>query len=594
MPTTKYKQEPWSLEDLFPEIDSPEMQDTREKLEGKVQKIESVRDKLAPDMAEGEFVKILETIEKATRLISRLYGYGLLRFYGDTQDQKAQTYFGQVQQLLAEFENRTLFFTLWWKSLEDKQADRLMSASGDYQYWLEAVRLEKPYTLSEAEEKVINIKNVNGPKALYNLYESITNRYTFKLEIEGEVKELTRGELTIYVRHPDPDLRAAAYKELFRIFDHDATVLGQIYQYLLRDWHSENLGLRGYTSAIAVRNLSNDVPDEVIDSLLEVCRTNAPLFQRYFQLKARWLGIDQLRRYDVYSTVVKTEKTYDFSEATQMVFKSLNQFDPSVEKMAKRVFDEHHLDGEIRKGKQSGAFSLTIEPGLTPWIKQSYQGRPDDLMTMAHELGHAIHSLLAEHHTALTQHASLPLAETASTFCEMLLMDHLLAEDPDPEVQRDLLFRQMDDAYATIMRQAYFAIFERSAHEKVNEGASVDDLSQVYFENLQEQFGDSLDLTDDFRQEWIAIPHFFDRPFYVYAYAFGQLLVLSLYQQYLGEGEIFKPRYLEILAAGGSDSPIRILDRAGIDVRSADFWQGGFDVLTVALERLEAIEIPKS
>ncbi len=593
MTTAKYKQEIWNLEDLFTGIDSSDMQETREKLEGIIQKIEGVRDKLAPELAEGELVKILDDLDLATRLLSRLYGYGLLRFTGDTQDQKAQTYFGQVQQLLAEFENRTLFFTLWWKSLDDEQAERLMSASGDYQYWLEAVRLEKPYTLSEAEEKVINIKNVNGPKALYNLYESITNRYTFNLEVEGEVKELTRGELSVYVFNPDPDLRAAAYKELFRVYDQDAIVLGQIYQYLLRDWFSENLGLRGYNSPIAVRNLSNDVPDEVVDSLLEVCRANAPLFQRYFQLKARWLGMEKLRRYDIYATVVETEKTYDYSDAVRMVFDSIRQFDPGVEKLAKRVLDEHHYDGEIRKGKQSGAFSLTVEPDLTPWIKHSYQGQLNDLATMAHELGHAIHSMLAEHHTALTQGPSLPLAETASTFCEMLLTDYLLDQDPDPEVQRDLLFKQMDDAYATIMRQAYFAIFERTAHEKVHAGASVDDLSQVYFEDLKEQFGDSLDLTDDFRQEWIAIPHFFDRPFYVYAYAFGQLLVLSLYQQYLQEGESFKPRYLEILAAGGSDSPVRILDRAGIDIRSAEFWQGGFDVLEKALERLEAIEIVK-
>jgi oligoendopeptidase F len=591
MTATKHKQEKWSLEDLFTDIDSPDMQETRERLEGILQTIEGIRDKLAPEMAEGELVKILDDLDLATRLLSRLYGYGLLRFSADTQDQKAQTYYGQVQQLLAEFQNRTLFFTLWWKSLEDKQAERLMSASGDYQYWLEAVRLEKPYTLTEAEEKVINIKNVNGPKALYNLYESMTNRYTFNLEVEGEVKELTRGELTVYVFNKDPDLRAAAYKELFRVYDQDANVLGQIYQYLLRDWHSENLGLRGYSSPIAVRNLANDIPDEVVDSLLEVCRKNATLFQRYFQLKARWLGVEQLRRYDIYATVVETEKTYDYSDATRMVFDSLRKFDPSVEEMAKRVFDEHHYDGEIRKGKQSGAFSLTVEPDLTPWIKHSYQGQLNDLATMAHELGHAIHSMLAEHHTALTQSPSLPLAETASTFCEMLLTDYLLDQDPDPEVQRDLLFKQMDDAYATIMRQAYFALFERSAHEKVNAGASVDDLSQIYFEDLQEQFGDSLDLTDDFRQEWIAIPHFFDRPFYVYAYAFGQLLVLSLYQQYLQEGESFKPRYLEILAAGGSDSPERILDRAGIDIRSAEFWQGGFDVLEKALERLEGIEI---
>ena len=181
---------------------------------------------------------------------------------------------------------------------------------------------------------------------------------------------------------------------------------------------------------------------------------------------------------------------------------------------------------------------------------------------MAHELGHAVHSLLADEHTALTQHSCLPLAETASTFGEMLLVDHMLAADPDPEVQRDLLFRQMDDAYATIMRQAYFAIFERAAHEEIRAGASVDDLCDLYLQNLKDQFGDSLDLSDDFRYEWVSIPHIYHTPFYVYAYAFGQLLVLSLYQQFRKEGESFKPRYLELLKAGGSKAPMQILDEA--------------------------------
>jgi oligoendopeptidase F len=262
-----------------------------------------------------------------------------------------------------------------------------------------------------------------------------------------------------------------------------------------------------------------------------------------------------------------------------------------VATLAERVFKERHIDSEVRKGKRGGAFCLTVEPALTPWIQQSYKGLPDDVATMAHELGHAIHSMLAEHHTALTQFSSLPMAETASTFAEMLMVDHLMEQDSDPAVRRDLLFRQMDDAYATIMRQAYFAIFERTAHGLITEGAAVDDLSKAYYENLQAQFGDSLDLTEDFQVEWVEVPHIYHYPFYVYAYAFGQLLVLSLYQQYLQEGDAFKPRYLEILAAGGSDAPVRILDRAGIDVRSADFWQGGFDVLEKALERLEAIGI---
>jgi oligoendopeptidase F len=261
--------------------------------------------------------------------------------------------------------------------------------------------------------------------------------------------------------------------------------------------------------------------------------------------------------------------------------------------LVQRVFDQDHIDSEVRKGKRSGAFCSTVTPDLTPWVLQSYNGRPRNVATMAHELGHAVHSMLAADHTKLTQHASLPLAETASTFAEMLLVDHLLEIEDDPDVRRDILFGQMDDAYATIMRQAYFAVFERQAHERVHEGAAVDDLSGLYLDNLKDQFGDSLDLSEDFRFEWLAIPHFYRTPFYVYAYTFGQLLVLSLYKQYKEEGESFIPRYIDILTAGGSASPDDILTNAGIDMRKAAFWQGGFDVVKQSLEQLEAIEIQK-
>ncbi len=592
MTETKIQPPRWRLDELFPDIDSPELKAAIEEIRRRAEALEAVRDRLSPDLPVEDFLQILQEYEGLYRLGARVGGYAYLRFAEDTQDQKAQTFLAQARQLQAEIQNRVLFLSLWWKSLEDEAAERFLEAAGDYRYFLEALRLEKPYTLSEPEEKVVNLKNVNGPHALVTLYDSITNRYVFRLEVEGEVKELTREELAVYVRSPDPDLRAAAYQELFRVYGADRPILGQIYQYRVRDWRSEHVDLRGYPSPIAVRNRSNDLPDEVVETLLEVCRRNAPLFHRYFRLKARWLGMDRLRRYDVYAPVVKTEKTYDFGEAMRLVLDALGGFDPRVGDLARRVFDEGHLDGESRPGKTSGAFCMTVEPSLTPYVLQSYQGRPDDVATMAHELGHAIHAMLAEHHTALTQQATLPLAETASTFAEMLLIDHMLEQDPDPEVQRDLLFRQMDDAYATIMRQAFFALFELEAHDRVHQGASVDDLLEVYFTNLKEQFGDSLDLSEDFRTEWVAIPHFYHVPFYVYAYAFGQLLVLSLYRQYREEGEAFKPRYLEILAAGGADAPMRILDRAGIDVRQAAFWQGGFDVLAEALERLEALPLP--
>jgi len=590
MENGKYAQERWSLEDLFPGLDSPEFEQARQDLEEQIKRFEAIRGELAEDLPEGRFLEILKEYEAIALVLGKIYAYGFLLFTEDTREQKAQTTYAQVQQLVAEVNNRGLFFELWWKALDDAACQRLLQASGDYRYWLEALRLQKPHTLTEPEEKIVNLKDVNGVKALYNLYETITTRYTFKLEVDGEVKEMTRDELMVYVQGPDPALREAAYKEQFRVYGQDLPILGQIYQYMLRNWRSEHIDLRSFKSPIAVRNLSNDVPDEVVDTLLETCRENAPLFHRYFRLKAKWLGLDRLRRYDIYAPLAQTDRTYDYADAAQMVLESFSEFHPRVADLARRVLEERHLDGEVRKGKWGGAFSMTVTPDLTPWVLANYNRRPRDVSTLAHELGHAVHSMLAADHTALTFQATLPLAETASTFGEMLLTDRMLDLDPDPAVQRDLLVLHLDDAFATILRQAYFALFERTAHQMVHEGASVDDLSKAYFENLQEQFGDSLQLSEDFKHEWSVIPHFFDRPFYVYAYSFGQLLVLSLYQQYRQEGDSFKPRYLGILEAGSSEAPMRILDKAGIDVRSADFWRGGFRVVEESLKRLEALE----
>ncbi len=592
MSSNQYQQEAWSLDDLFPGFDTPEIQQAIENIDKQLQSFEAYRSQLDSNIDPLKFLEILSAFERLTREITRLYAYGSLCFSADTQNQVAQINLARFQQLAAEAENRALFFELWWKGLEDEPASQLMEVTGDYRYWLEALRLEKPYTLSEKEEKIINLKNVNGPVALMTLLSTITDRYTFTLEIEGEEKELTRDELGSYYRHPDPDVRAATYQELFRVYEKDKPVLGQIYQYRVRDWDSEQINLRGYRSPMAVRNLANDIPDEVVDLLLDVCQANTAIFQRYFRLKARWLGMEKLRRYDIYAPVVKTERRYDFSDAVELVLSSFRRFEPTVAELAERVFAEQHLDSEVRKGKRGGAFCATVTPDLTPWVLQSYNGRPEDIATLAHELGHAVHSLLAEHHTALTQESSLPLAETASTFGEMLVVDRLLAQDPDPETQRDLLFRQMDSNYGTIMRQAYFALFEREAHDRIKAGATIDDLCALYAENLADQFGDALEVSDEFNLEWLVIPHIYHVPFYVYAYTFGQLLVLALYQQYLTEGEAFKPRYMDLLSAGGSDSPARILKRDGIDIYARDFWQGGFNVLQTAVERLEELPIP--
>lgn len=586
---TTYAQTPWSLQDLYDGFEDPRYKASFDEILAGVENFQAYREQLSPDISEDLFISIITSYEHFYRRASRLDGFAQLSFAEDTQDQKAQSAVAEVDQFKAEMSNQTLFFNLWWKGLDEKNAQRLLDAAGDFRYWLVTMRNFKDFTLTEPEEKVINIKDVTGVNALNMLYDSITNRYSFNIEIEGEEKEMTRGELMALVRESDPDIRASAYQTLFEVYEGDATILGQIYQNIVRDWRNENLNLRGFKSPISVRNLVNDIPDDVVETLLDVTRQNANHFQRFFRLKAKRIGMDKLRRYDVYAPVEKSDKKYAFGEAADIVLESFLEFDPKFADMAKQILDAEHVDSEVRKGKMSGAFCATINPDLTPWVLLNYQGRPDDVATMAHELGHGIHSLMAQEHSAFTQHACLPLAETASTFGEMMLVDKLLAEEANEAVRRDLLFRQMDDAFATILRQNYFAMFEMTAHKMVSEGAQVNDLAEAYLENLKSEFGDSVAIPDEFRWEWVMVPHIYGVPFYVYAYAFGQLLVLSLYKQYQEEGESFKPRYMKILAAGGSIAPMDLLRDAGLDASKAEFWQGGFDVIDEMVTSLESL-----
>ena len=588
-----FTQSPWSLSDLFTTHDSPEMKAGFDELDIKVVEFEALRPDLSLQMPPQAFLDAIRLLEAISRLASRIADFAALSFSADTQDQVIQAFQSDVESRMAVIANRTLFFSLWWKSLDETAAERLMAGSGDYRYWLEEMRHFKPHTLTEPEEKVINIKDVTGARAMVNLYNTFTNRYGFRLEVDGEIKELTRGELMVFVRSYDPDLRARAYQELYRVYGQDGTILGQMYQTLARDWHNENLDMRHFKSPLAVRNLANDIPDDVVDTLLGVCQDNNPVFQRFFRLKSHWLGMERLRRYDIYAPVVKTEKKYTFDQAADLVFDAFQRFEPRLSTLAHRVLEQNHLDSEVRRGKMTGAFCATVAPDITPWVLVNYQGKPEDVATLAHELGHAIHSQLAAEHSLFTFHPSLPLAETASTFGEMVLVDHLLATESDASVRQTLLFRQVDDAYATVMRQAQFALFERQAHALVQQGATVDELSSAYLENLHSQFGDAIEVSDEFRWEWVSIPHIYNTPFYVYAYSFGQLLVLSLYQQYKLEGNTFKPRYLSLLSAGGSKSPEKILSDAGINMHSASFWQGGFDFIRGLVEQLETIPVVK-
>ncbi len=550
---------------------------------------EGMRATLEGGPSPAQFMAALKQLELLANLKSRVEGYADLWFTEDTQNPAALNLRDRVDQVLTDMSNRCLFFDLWFKEVPDDKAASLMAGSGDLRYYLETLRRFKPYTLSEAEEQIINSKDVNGIDALVGLYEMVTNGFEFNLRVDGETKTLTRDELAAYFQNPSAAVRETAYQELFRVYTANSTVLAQMYIHRARDWHSEGMELRGYKSPVAARNIENDLPDEVVETLLSVCRQNAALFQEYFKLKAKWLGLDKFTRYDIYAPLTPSDKKFTWTEAKRTVFESYDAFSPDVAALAKRVFDQSHLDAQIRAGKRGGAFCYTAMPGLTPWVLVNYQERARDIATVAHELGHAVHAMLADGHSVLTQLSSLPLAETASVFGEMLLTDRLLEHESDKSVRRELLANALDDAYITVMRQAYFTIFEKEAHGMIVDGATLDELTEHYLANLREQFGAAVQVPDEFKWEWIGVPHFYNSPFYTYAYSFGQLLVLALYQKYKQEGKAFLPKYLRMLTYGGSEAPLKVLSEAGLDVTSPAFWQGGFDFLRAMLDDLKQL-----
>ena len=578
----------WFLDDLIPADSRPETESVFTDLDTAAAALEAKRPTLAPEIEEAAFIEILglvESLEHATQLLD---GYSILKLFADTQDQDAIALRGRAEKALANARNRTIFFELWWKVLDAENARRLLAVAGDDRYYLETLRNFAPYTLSEAEERVINLKNVHGAQAMGTLYRTITGGLTFDIEIDGERHTLSRSQLMDLVRDPSPELREAAYRSLLGVYEDHRDQLAQIYTSIAADWHDENIDLRGVSSPISVRNLDNDVPDEVVEVLLATCRENVDLYQRYFGIKTKLLGLDKLRRFDLHAPLDEAEGEVPFAAAVALILDSFRRFSPRLADLAERVLAEGHLDSIPRPGKRGGGVSWDALPGETPWILMTYTDRVRDVTTLAHELGHAVHALMAAGHSVLTFSPPLPLAETASSFAQILLLEAML-EGADPRLRRTLLAKYIEDSYAQILRQAFRVLFEQEAHRLSAGGATPDDLAAAYIASLREQFGDSLELDDLLENEWLGIGHFFTDPFYDYSYAFGLLLVLGLYQRYKEEGEAFVPKYLKILAYGGAKAPIALLDEAGFDIRTRAFWQGGFDILSGMVDELESL-----
>ena len=580
----------WDLSHL---MDQPqdEFEQSIKRLDSQVSKFESLRITLRPDMPGKAFLDILRLNEAIAKDSAKLSAYAYLWFSENTKNLEARAFKTKVEERLTALQNRILFFDLWWQTVDEANATRLMESAGDVRYFLESIRRYKPHTLSEAEEKIINLKNTTGRHAVNTLYDVLTNGLTFTLTIKGKRKTLTREQLSMYVRSPEANVREAAYREMYRVFAGQHDVLGEIYTTLVNDWKSENIELRKFASPIAARNLGNDVPHDAVDALLNACAKNASIFQDYFRIKARICEIRPMSRYHLYAPHRTERKRYRYPDAVRMVLEAYQTFSPRMADQAKRVLSERHVDARTIPGKLGGAYCYSVLPGFTPYVLLNYTGEARDVATLAHELGHAVHAMMASDHSVFTFHSTLPLAETASVFGERLLSEALLAQESSKAVKQGLLLAQLDDIYATVLRQAYFILFEKSAHQMVAQGGTVKDLADVYLAGLRQQFGKAVKVPDEFRWEWLTIPHIFGSPFYCYAYSFGNLLVLALYRRYKQQGAAFVPRYLDLLAAGGSKSPETILTDVGVDMRSEAFWQSGFDTIrdmVVELERTQA------
>jgi len=563
----------------------------RTELRDEITRFEQRRTSLAGLNRQG-LADALTAYSRAQELRVRINSFTQMLFAADTRNQEAKVLVDQSSDLWAETDNRTLFFRLWWMGLPDDRAAALKPESQDDAYFLDTLRRLKPYTLEEKVEQAINLKSTTGMWQWTHQYDSVTSSYTFTVNIRGKrgkPRKLVANEVIRLFAAPRAATRESAYVAYLSKYSENGDMLGDVYRTVVRDWRNEYVKMRGYHSPISARNVENEVTEEAVGTLLAECKKNASVFQDFFALKAKLLGFRRMSRYHIYAPLSRKERRVSFEEGVDQVGRAFESFDHRFASLFRRTFEEGHVDAYPRVGKRSGAYCMSVTPRMVPYIMLNFAGSPRDVYTVAHESGHAIHSQLASSHNLLTFQPTLVLAETASVFGEMILFDDMMGKERDREVKRAVLLDKISGMYGTIGRQAHFVIFEIEAHEAVDHGATVDDLGAIYLRNLRRQFGKGIEVPEEFRWEWVAIPHIYHTPFYCYAYAFGNLLTLALYQRYRKEGKDFVPSYMRLLSHGGSESPKDILAEVGVDIESAAFWDAGFDVIRGMVSELRGL-----
>jgi oligoendopeptidase F len=583
----------WDLTDLYPGMDAPEVKRDLDRADAECRSFEeSYKGKLGELAASSgsALAGVVRRYEAIDDLIGRLLSYAALVYAGETTDPKRSKFYGDVQERITAASSHLLFFALELNRIDDAVLERALAdpALDHYRPWIEDVRREKPYQLEDRVERLFHEKSVPSRSAWNRLYDETIAALRF--DVDGE--QLTIEPTLNLLQDRSEDKRRTAAEALAKTFGANLRLFTLVTNTLAKDKEISDRW-RGFADVASSRHLSNRVEPEIVDALVAAVRGAFPaLSHRYYALKARWFGKARLAYWDRNAPLPNVPtRTIGWSEATDTVLTAYRGFSPKMAAVAEKFFANKWIDAPVRPGKAPGAFAHPTVPSAHPFILLNYQGKPRDVMTLAHELGHGVHQVLAAPNGPLMAPTPLTLAETASVFGEMLTFRALLARTTDPIERQAMLAAKVEDMINTVVRQIAFYSFERKVHtERRNGELTSDRIGEIWLEVQSESLGPAIKLEPGYETFWTYIPHFIHSPFYVYAYAFGDCMVNSLYAVYEKASAGFAERYLEMLAAGGTKHHAELLKPFGLDARDPTFWQGGLMVIERLIDELEVLE----
>ena len=584
----------WDLSDLYAGVDDPKIDADLASLEKEATEFQDeFESKIADGALSAERLKdALDKFESMINLSTKIGSYASLHYSTKTTDPARGALLQKVREKSSRVSTKLIFFDLELGKVPQETFSNYLKSDvlSSYRHYLTVQREYAKYHLSQAEETVLEeTANCRG-RAFRRLFTETVSRMKFELEIDGETKTLTQSELLAYNYNPVRALREKASESLAETLEQNVPTLTFIMNTLLAEKEVMDR-LRGHNRPESSRHLDNELPEEAVDTMIDVCVKNFDIVEEYYQLKSKLLGIEKLTHYDRYAPLKQSEESIAYERACEIVLDAYRAFSPELYDLAKPFFEKNWIDVPVDQGKRGGAFCAGVSPDHHPYILLNYTEKPRDVMTLAHELGHGLHDRLAAKNHVLDYHPVLPLAETASTFGEMLTFEKLFGELKSDEERLALLCEKLEDTFATVFRQVSMFRFERRIHEaRRTEGElPTERFNELWQDSMGEMFGESLSLGDPHKWTWAYIPHIIQTPFYVYAYAFGELLVLSLYARYKEQGDSFIAQYIDFLASGGSQSPQDLLSKLDIDVTDPDFWQGGCDLIRTNLRRAQEL-----